>query len=245
MPNRILKDSICTSDTINQMTPFQETFFYRLIVSCDDFGRMDARPAILKAKLFPLRDRMTLKDIGDALRALADIGCVDLYEVGGKPYLCLPSWKVHQTIRNKKSKYPAPEDGELTSADSCEQLQANASKCARNPIQSESNPNPESESESNPRACAFAAFWAAYPRKVGKEAARRAFAKVPKEAWPLLVPAINAQKLSRQWQKDGGQYIPNPATWLNQGRWEDEAAEAQTQTSNPFLRQLMEEESHG
>ena len=115
------------------------------------------------------------------------------------------------------------------------------------PPESESNPNPESESESesNPRAGAFAAFWAAYPRKVGKEAARRAFAKVPKEAWPLLVPAVNAQKLSRQWQKDGGQYIPNPATWLNQGRWEDEARPAQAQTNNPFLRQLMEEESHG
>lgn len=150
MPNRILKDSICTSDTINQMTPFQETFFYRLIVSCDDFGRMDARPAILKAKLFPLRDRMTLKDIGDALQALADIGCVDLYEVGGKPYLCLPSWKVHQTIRNKKSKYPAPEDGEPASTDNCKQLKSIASKCPRNPIQSESESKSESKSPPTP-----------------------------------------------------------------------------------------------
>lgn len=150
MPNRIIKESICTSDTINQMTPFQETFFYRLIVSCDDFGRMDARPAILKAKLFPLRDRMTLKDIGDALRALADIGCVTLYEVDGKPYLCLPSWKVHQTIRNKKSKYPAPEDGEPASADNCNQLQSIASKCPRNPIQSESESESESKSPPTP-----------------------------------------------------------------------------------------------
>ena len=150
MPNRIIKESICTSDTINQMTPFQETFFYRLIVSCDDFGRMDARPAILKAKLFPLRDRMTLKDIGDALQALADIGCVDLYEVGGKPYLCLPSWKVHQTIRNKKSRYPAPEDGEPAFEDNCEQLQSIASKCARNPIQSESESKSESKSPPTP-----------------------------------------------------------------------------------------------
>lgn len=150
MPNRIIKESICTSDTINRMTSFQETFFYRLIVSCDDFGRMDARPAILKAKLFPLRDRMTLKDIGDALQALADIGCVDLYEVGGKPYLCLPSWKVHQTIRNKKSKYPAPEDGEPASTDNCKQLKSIASKCPRNPIQSESESKSESKSPPTP-----------------------------------------------------------------------------------------------
>ena len=55
MPNRILKESICTSDTIDQLSWFEEVFFYRLIVNCDDYGRMDARPAILKARLFPLK----------------------------------------------------------------------------------------------------------------------------------------------------------------------------------------------
>jgi len=34
--------------------------------------------------------------------------------------------------------------------------------------------------------------------------------------------AIERQKSSRQWTKDDGQYIPNPSTWLNQERWEDE-----------------------
>ena len=72
---------------------------------------------------------------------------------------------------------------------------------------------------------AFDTFWTAYPRKIGKQAARKAFAKVPKSAWPKLVPAIEAQKKSRQWLTEDGRYIPNPATWLNQGRWEDEAPE--------------------
>jgi hypothetical protein len=69
---------------------------------------------------------------------------------------------------------------------------------------------------------AFETFWKAYPRKVGKEAARKAFAKV-KVPVETLVDAVEAQKASPQWTKDGGQFIPNPATWLNQGRWEDEA----------------------
>ena len=38
----------------------------------------------------------------------------------------------------------------------------------------------------------------------------------------VLIAAIERQKQSQQWIKDDGQYIPNPATWLNQGRWEDE-----------------------
>ncbi len=73
---------------------------------------------------------------------------------------------------------------------------------------------------------AFDTFWAAYPRKIGKQAAKKAFAKVPKSAWPKLVPAIDAQKKSRQWTVEDGRFIPNPATWLNQGRWDDEAPAA-------------------
>ena len=41
MPNRIIKESICTSDNVDQLTAFEETVFVRLIVNCDDFGRMD------------------------------------------------------------------------------------------------------------------------------------------------------------------------------------------------------------
>lgn len=67
----------------------------------------------------------------------------------------------------------------------------------------------------------FDAFWRAYPKKVGKAAARKAFSKV-KVPVDVLLSAIDQQKQSKQWMKDNGQYIPNPATWLNQGRWDDE-----------------------
>jgi hypothetical protein len=72
----------------------------------------------------------------------------------------------------------------------------------------------------DPKQEAFERFWAVYPKKVGKEAARRAFLKV-KVPTDTLITAISAQKRSAQWTKENGQYIPNPATWLNQGRWED------------------------
>lgn len=79
---------------------------------------------------------------------------------------------------------------------------------------------------------AFDVFWKAYPRKVGKEAARKAFAKVtaPLET---LVAAVEAQKASPQWTKDNGQFIPHPATWLNQGRWEDEVAKPSASVGLP------------
>lgn len=148
MPNRILKESICTSDSLNQLSPFEETFFLRLIVNCDDFGRFDARPAILKARLFPLKERLSLKDIESALGKLADVGCVKLYSVDSKPYLYLPTWEVHQNVRAKKSKYPSPDAiSEQQYADTCNQMNADASRCPRNPNPNP-NPNPNTESES-------------------------------------------------------------------------------------------------
>lgn len=71
------------------------------------------------------------------------------------------------------------------------------------------------------KADKFEEWWKHYPRKVGKEAARRAFAKVKVDV-QTLINAVELQKGSEQWTKENGRYIPNPATWLNQGRWEDE-----------------------
>jgi hypothetical protein len=68
---------------------------------------------------------------------------------------------------------------------------------------------------------AFDQFWNVYPKKVGKTDARKAFAKVEMPV-EILINAVQKQKASAQWTKDGGQFIPNPSTWLNQGRWEDE-----------------------
>ena len=74
---------------------------------------------------------------------------------------------------------------------------------------------------SPPQGASFERFWAAYPRKVGKQAAKKSFerVKVPLET---LLAAIERQKGSDQWTKNNGQFIPHPATWLNQGRWDDE-----------------------
>lgn len=70
----------------------------------------------------------------------------------------------------------------------------------------------------------FDRFWKSYPRKVAKENARKAFAKLKPndELLNAMLSAIEKQKKSEQWTKDGGQFIPHPATWLNQHRWEDE-----------------------
>lgn len=109
MPNRIIKESICRSDSIDSLSWFEEVLFYRLIVVCDDFGRFDGRPAVVKGSCFPLKDDITKKQIADALEKLSTAGLVRGYEVRGKSFLQLTAWEKHQQIRAKNSKYPSPE----------------------------------------------------------------------------------------------------------------------------------------
>ena len=101
----------------------------------------------------------------------------------------------------------------------------------------------------------FEIFWNEYPKKVGKREAFTAFKKA-KQPIQLLLHAVQEQKQSSQWQKEDGRYIPNPATWLNQGRWDDTLPKPKvgerdsdgyytlsdgTKTSNYFLVSLDKE----
>lgn len=70
MPNRILKESICVSESIDSLSWFEEVLFYRLIVNCDDFGRFDGRTAVIKNRLFPLKDDLTLGTVKAAIQKL-------------------------------------------------------------------------------------------------------------------------------------------------------------------------------
>ncbi len=134
MPNRILKESICRSEEIDSLSWFEEVLFYRLIVTCDDYGRYDGRAKVIKGTCFPLKD-ITEKDIDKALSKLSAVGLVKIYEIQEKPYLQLITWGEHQRIRNQKSKYPEydPKCDILLTIDSKrQQKQENDSNCEQN-----------------------------------------------------------------------------------------------------------------
>ena len=152
MPNRIIKESICVSDEIDNLTWFEEVLFYRLIVKCDDFGRYDGRAKVIKGQCFPLKD-VTAKDIEKGLNKLSAEGLVKLYTVDERPFLQLTTWSKHQTIRNKKSKYPPIEESgtQLNTLEcNCMQLNANVPVIQSNPIRIQSESESESETPAEP-----------------------------------------------------------------------------------------------
>lgn len=102
------------------------------------------------------------------------------------------------------------------------------------------NVGDSADSANDIAGASFDTFWSAYPKKVGKGKAREAWAKLrPGKALAAeILGAVHRQRGCADWLRDGGRYIPNPATWLNQHRWEDEP-EAHAANGNGHLEALF------
>lgn len=145
MPNRIIKESIKRSPEIDDLSWFEEVVFYRLIVTADDYGRLDGRMVVLKNDLFPTKETVTKKAVEDAISHLTSVGLLIPYvdAASGMPYLVFRNWDKHQRIRDSKAKYPSPPDDLLSAATrrNSPQLAANCG------LESESESKIESESK--------------------------------------------------------------------------------------------------
>ena len=152
MPSRIIKEGICANDQIDQLTPFEETVFYRLIVNADDYGRFDGRLAILRARLFPLKNEKQLKDtdLKAALESLARVDLLKMYKCDGKPYVCLTGWERNQQIRAKKSKYPDPSTADASPevANGCNESE---NSCNQSDAPDGEKKKPQAPPEKNPQ----------------------------------------------------------------------------------------------
>ena len=270
MPNRIIKESICVSEQIDELSLFEEIFFYRLLVNCDDYGCMDAREKVLAAKLFPLKT-VKAADVLKALAKLAEVDLIGMYDVDGHPYLKVLKWSDHQRVRVSKHKYPEPTEEQLAAsrgksrqvAASCGELQKSAASCGNlrpesNPIQSNPNPYPNPNTNPNPiqkdtakPVDLFPRFWSAYPRRTDKLNAKKQFDKInpDEELLEKMLSALEKQKKSEQWQSEGGKFIPYAATWLHGRRWEDEIQEKKAVQNpvptKPVVAQQYTQRSYG
>ena len=124
---RMIQESICDSESIANLSWFEECLMTRLITVCDDYGVYDARPAIIKNKVFPVKQAKE-SDISQGLQNLQKQGTIVLYTVDGKPYLQFTNWGKYQRLRFTNRKYPAYED-----RDKEEELPQSAAICRKLP----------------------------------------------------------------------------------------------------------------
>lgn len=97
---------------------------------------------------------------------------------------------------------------------------ANETPCNANETNVTPREDKRREEVNNIKPNGFDEFWISYPKKVGKGAAEKAWAKLKPDLQQVL-SAVLRQKNTDQWRKDGGQFIPHPSTWLNEKRWLD------------------------
>lgn len=133
---------------------------------------------------------------------------------------------------------PKIDEGSLKSDDPLVQNQTTKDKELKNkditPIA------PKGETERVTYSERFERFWKSYPRKIGKMAAWNVFRrlKVDDALLDTMLRTLEAQKKSDDWKRDGGQYIPHPRTWLNQGRWEDSVDMSTSEPEGGGISQL-------
>jgi 5-methylcytosine-specific restriction endonuclease McrA len=113
MPNRIIKDSINESRGLTSCSFFAQDLYKRLITYADDYGRFNADPQIMAARLYPRELAViTLDDIVDGLTELAGVNKIGFYTSATRDevYGAFPNWEEHQRVRDSKKRCPDPAD---------------------------------------------------------------------------------------------------------------------------------------
>ena len=104
----------------------------------------------------------------------------------------------------------------------------------------EKRTNPKTPPIVPPEGDAFDRFWEAYPKRIGKDAARKAWTN-PRPTAAHTAESLAAVERQRAYlTREGGRYCPNPATWLTQGRWQDRPPEPSGPTLTPRTQGNLE-----
>jgi hypothetical protein len=224
----------------------------------DREGRFEDRPTRIKMELFPADN----VDVDAGLQALHDKGFIQRYRAGEASYCQILAWCKHQNphVKEAPSTIPASDEHCASTVQAPDEHDACIENSGTSPADSlipsslipDSKPiaqQAERRVENLPRS--FDRFWSAYPRHVGKQAAAKAFAKITPDEKLLgvMLAALARQNGSEQWLRDGGQFVPHPATWLNGRRWEDEITAARVDragsvSSRPSARDSFKDQTY-
>jgi hypothetical protein len=218
---RTIKPEFFVHEEVAAVSFAARLLYIGLWTVADRAGRLEDRPARLKALLFPYDP----VDVDRLLEELNAHGFIRRYHVDDGRYLDIPTFEKHQrpSPREAAAQYPAYPGASAP---------ARKFHCAQGNFRGEREREREREREGKNISLAslapvlapgFDDFWQRYPLHVGKQAARKAWAKLgPAPPLGPIVDALAWQRDLPRWREDSGRYVPHPATYLNGRRWEDE-----------------------
>ncbi len=203
-----------------------EAWFWRLNATADDFGNRPADPCLMADAAG--RRALAPKQVAEWTQELLGAGLIEEYEVAGDSYLHIVGFEDNQPAgKNGRriQRHPAPSEGVPVNPGESKAIRVFSGRVQPpNP-----NPNPNPIPIPIPTAPGagvvdpFVRFWKAYPRKVGKHEARKAWDKAgASKDIDRVLRMIRLLKESPDWFEKEIQFIPHPSTWINQRRWEDD-----------------------
>ena len=238
---RSIRPEFWSSEDITALPWNYRLIFIGLWSYVDDNGVGRDVEKLIAADLFPLEENAAgaLKQIHGALSEFSSRGLIERYVVDGKPYVHVTTFSTNQVInRPSRGRYPPPtcEDAVLAPI----LTEPSVSPHANAPIgEGEKGRRGEGEKVSasaTPSPSDFDAFWSLYPKKVGgKIDAHKAFTKAVKAAG-LDVVMAGLTRYANDINLPDRQFIPNPCTWLNGGRWDDGPCDPRTGSSDTTPR---------
>lgn len=228
---RSVKPEFWRSDDIAALSREQRLLFIGLWSYVDDNGVGIDDHRLIASDLFPLDEDQneTREFVRESLASLSKGSLISRYEVGGKRYLHISTWKNHQRVDNpNKPRFPLPP--EPPTSDDTEERQSDARdpRETRESLASGTEEQRSSKRTPSPRPVggaepeSFAEFYAAYPRKRERKKAVIAYRTALRAgASPeQLLQSARSYAMSNRGKKLD--YVKYPASWLNAGAYDDE-----------------------
>lgn len=229
---RTIKPDFWTDDKLTECSLSARLLFIGTWNFADDAGNLDRSAKQIKARVFPV-DNI---DCEPLLIELITQGLLIEYSVDGKKYLHIQGFTKHQVInRPSKPACPAFDESRVTHGGLSESSVGdhNGREGKGREVK---NTSPSDKSDDG-----FLEFWSVYPKKKKKGDALKAWAKLKdkRNTLTLILGALTWQSKTLDWTKEGGQFIPYPATYLNSQSWLDEPA-GKAAPAVPFDRAAYE-----
>ena len=224
---RTIKPEFFTSEDIVLLSPLARLLYIALWCEADKEGRMVWKPVTFKLRYLP-GDNC---DIQVLCTEIVDRGLIKLY---GDGLAYIPAFSAHQHINPRESASQLPDHKEQPRVGT---RQPRVGTGANLDVHAQGGREGKGKEGNEDDASNFARFYASYPKKIAKPAAEKAFkAARANDHLVDILADIERRKAGDDWQKDGGKFVPNPATYLNQRRWEDEADSPQPARSAILAR---------
>lgn len=240
---RTIKPDFWTDGNMVKLSPFARLLYIGMwnFTLCDH-GHVADDAMKLKLQILPM-DNIDI----DALLAeiMAQGRVVRITDGDGRTYLLVKRFEDHQKIDPRwKTRCPAcAQMDSLTLTEtpvSLGELPVTPELSPTLPLGREGMGRESKKTPSSPAtpSTEFDTFWAQYPRKVGKQAAVKAYTKALKATTPeQILKGIKLLRLETAGKQI--EFTPHPATWLNDGRWDDEpSSAAKPAASSPWSKEF-------